>query len=436
MTVERQSQTGLILPGVFRGQPVLESLAQAAERPLNATARELEVFLDRLKPLTAPVSWIPWLFWALGGEDYYRPDWTATKARLVLSRLIELYRSRGTVEGLGLHVSILADQTLLKAVQPPAKAFAGVTLTPAEREAWESRHPEIRIWPYQHDGVARTAMVGRCWPGGTTAETRGRAFPAVTEAAARIGDRLEWHDPLPPAARPDGAFGADGAGVGRGRDGAFEIRVRGRAVGVIPGRWLAGQTVNHGAARRLYRVVSDPVGGGDPLALIPSLIPMRVRTTERRVPGFGPGFFLRNRYTDLYPDRGGSWPGRHLVTRRAERRIGQAMRIFDPARAAGSRRAGYGFLGATELGALPGHHLLVRVRMPGRTGPGVVWPGRPMVGQTTASDVADRVARGRWAGGLARRAGCRVALDIAAPERIRAGEQVVVGSHIVGDVVR
>lgn len=435
MTMPAQSQTGLILPGVFRGQPLLESMLQTTERPLFAASAAMEAFLDQLRPETAPASWLPWLFWALGGEDYYRPDWSETKARLVLSRLVELYRSRGTVKGLGLHLSLLADQTLLAATQPPAKAFAGVSLATAEREAFRSRHPEIRIWPYQHMGVARTAMLGDCWPGGATAETKGRCFPAVTDAITRVGDRLEWYDPLPAAERPEGAFGADGAGVSRDSAGIFEIRVRGLAHGLFLGRWLVGSTVDHGAARRLYRVLPDPVGGRDPLAVQPSLAPVRVMVEDLRIAGYGPGLFLRNRYADIYPDRGGSFVGGHLVARHAEQRIGHAMRVFDPARTVGSRRAGIGFVGGFAFGDLPAHTMIVRVQMPGRTGRTVVWPGRPLPGHIAASDAPGRIARGRWAGGLARRAGATVLINTQAMEQIATGEQVLAGTHTVGEFV-
>lgn len=436
MMMPAQSQTGLILPGVFRGQPLLESMLQSSERPLLDASAVMEAFLDQLRPETAPASWLPWLFWALGGEDYYRPDWGETRMRLVLSRLVDLYRSRGTVEGLGLHLSLLADQTLLKATQPPAKAFAGVSLTAAEREAFESRHPEIQIWPFQHAGMARTAMLGHCWPGGASAETKGRCVPAVTDAIARVGDRLEWHDPLPVAQRPPGAFGADGAGVGRDSGGIFEIRVRGRACGLFLGRWLVGYTVDHGASRRLYRLLPDPVGGRDPLAVPPSLTPIRARADDLRIPGYGPGVFLRNRYTDVYPDRGGSFVGGHLVARHAEQRIGHAMRVFDPARVVGSRRAGIGFVGGFSLGDLPAHTMIARVQMSGRTVRAIVWPSRPLTGYIAISDAPGRIARGRWAGGLARRGGVKILMNTQAMTRIVAGEHVLTGTHTVGEFVK
>lgn len=434
MTIARQSQTGLILPGVFRSQPVLASLAQAGEQPLLDATAELEVFLNRLRPETAPASWLPWLLWAQGGEDYYRPDWTETRTRLVLSRLVDLYRSRGTIDGLGLHLSLLADQKILNTIQPPAKMFAGVSLAPPEREAFEARFPEIRVWPFQHAGVARTAMVDYAWPGGSTAETKGRAFPAVTDAADRIGDRLEWHDPLPSTERPAGAFGADGAGVGRGSDGAFEIRVRGLAIGLFPGRWLVGYPVDHGAARRLYRVVPDLVGGRGQLAILPTLTPIRVRADELRLHGSGAGFFLQNRYANTYPDCGGSFIGQSLITRHAERRIGYRSKLFDPARAMGLRHGGRTFIGAAALGAMPAHQIETAVDMRGWTASSVIWVGRHLRGHLDTSDVPARIARGRWAGDLARRAACRLLLNISPWNVVRARNSIVAGRVVAGEI--
>ncbi len=433
MTIERQSQTGLLLPGVFRGEPLLESLLQTAERPIAATSAVMEAFLDRLRPETAPASWLPWLFWALGGEDYYRPDWSETKSRLVLSRLVDLYRSRGTVDGLGLHLRLLADQRLLKAAQPPGKAFAGVSLTAAEREAFESRHPEIRIWPFQHAGVKRSAFLGR--GGGWVVApldvpTAGAGcFPAATDAPERIGDRLEWHDP-PAETRGDGR-----AAVRRGADGALELAIRAVVAGLCLGRALKGYTVDHGAATRLYRVIPDPVGGRDPLALQPSLTPIRVRTDDLRIAGFGLGFFLWNRYTDRYTDRGGSHVDRPLVHRRAETRLGGALRVFDQARVGSVRRGGHPFLGAVALGTVPAHEIEAWVEMLGTAGQGTIWPGRPLRGHLATSVATRRLAHGRWAGDLARRAGCRVRMDISHRRVIRPNETLMSGGATVGEYV-
>lgn len=433
MTIERQSQTGLLLPGVFRGEPLLEDMLQAGERPLLGISAQMEALLAELRPETAPAAWLPWLFWALGGEDYYRPDWDETRQRLVLSRLVELYRSRGTVDGLGLHLRLLADLTLLRAIQPPAKAFAGVSLTAAERAQWESRHPEIRIWPFQHAGVRRSAFIGRGGGYVVAPEDVPTAaigcFPAATDAADRIGDRLEWHDPQA------GGLTADKAAVKRGADGVIELRIRGRAVGAFLGRWLAGWTVDHGAARRLYRITPDPVGGRDPLALQPSLTPMRVSTEEVRVAGSGRGFWLWNRYRDTYADRGGSFVGMPLVARHAEQRLGQSLRLFDPARAGSVRRGGHPFLGAVALGTVPAHEIEAWVEMRGTSGRGTIWPGRPLRGHLATSDATRRLAHGRWAGGLARRAGCRINLNISHRRAIRCRETILAGAVRVGDYV-
>lgn len=433
MTIERQSQTGLLLPGVFRGEPLLESLLRTVEQPLSTTSAAMEVLLDQLRPDTTPAAWLPWLFWALGGEDYYRPDWSETKTRLVLSRLIDLYRSRGTVDGLGLHLSLLAGQTLLKAVQPPANAFAGVSLSASERAAFEARMPDIRIWPFQHAGVKRTAFVGRgggfvVAPLDVPVVATG-CFPSATDAALRIGDRLEWHDPM-------AATSGDGrAAVRRGADGVLELAIRAVAAGLFLGRALRGYTVDHGAATRLYRVIPDPVGGRDPLALQPSLTPIRVRTDELRLAGYGRGLWLWNRYTDRYTDRGGSHVGGPLVHRRAETRLGASLHIFDPSRRGSTRRGGHPFLGGFALGTVPAHEIEAWVDMPSTVGRGTIWPGQPLRGHPAISDAARRLAVGRWAGDLARRAGCRVRMDISHRRVIRPRETIVSGGAIVGEYV-
>lgn len=429
--MRRQSTAGLLLPGIVRGQPLLETLLQTAESPSLQIRTSMEAFADRLRPDTTPTAWLPWVFWALGGEDYYRPDWDETRTRLVLSRLVDLYRARGTVEGLRLHLRLLADATLVRTAQPPARTFLLPSLTQAERAELETHYPEVRLRTSSQMGTKQSLFTGDCL--GDPAE-HADVFLSVTDADARLAEQARLYDPDTGVERPLQRATVDVAGL------VVRLGVRGHAAGMMVGHPLHGAVLDEGAASRLYTFAlqagtDDPIRARAALGAQPGMIPVDIWPTLHAEPGSGRGCFLWNRWADAYPDRGGA----HLPTipmrRRAEVRIWKSFRLFDPARAVTTSGRASVHLGAVRIGQVPPHVMEAQVSSLGRRPHRVAWPGTAMTTPSylAASDAPARIARIRWAGNLARRAGCRVPVAIRTRRPLLVDPSVLCGLAITND---
>jgi len=406
MSSNATAKTELLLPAIHRalGGPLQTTLLQAAEVPLFDAERAEEHFIYRLLADGAPTAWLRWLFYALGADAYWRDDWDETRMRLVLARLFELYRSRGTVEGLRLHLGLLADATVVRVAQPPSALYLVPSLTQAERLALEARHPEVRLRPFSESGVRQTAFVG---------DVLSPPFPTATDAADRLGERASLYDPLTGIETSATRSTVEGAGL------IVRVGLRGRAAGIMCGGWLTGATVDHRAASRLYTYALQ-AGTDDPLlrrasiGAQPGLIPFRVWWTPHHESGAGAGAFLSNRYPDVYPDRGGASLPTIPVRRNAGQRIWKSVRLFNPTRVDLSVRRASVYLGGARIGRVAPHVLETAIQTAGRRPRGVIWPGctHPTTAFLAASDAPARIARLRWAGNLARRAGCRVSVAI------------------------
>jgi len=98
--------------------------------------------------------------------------------RSIIDRAHERHRTRGTDAGL-IREAAEAGGQVRRIIAPPNKTYLSTTATVAERNAWLSRHPEIRLYPRRLPGKKEVAMlgsdfVGACFIGKSTALFRSR----------------------------------------------------------------------------------------------------------------------------------------------------------------------------------------------------------------------------------------------------------------------
>lgn len=428
-----QSKTSLFLPMLRTA--FFEGFLEAAEKSLFDIEEILEGFEPKLRSDTVPDEWLNWLFYALGGEDYLRDDFDDTRKRNALKRIFDLYKGRGTFPGMDLHWQLLVDNRLLKANQPPSKSFCGLSLTEGERKEFEKNHPEIRVYPFKSSGEKHSFFIRDCF--GDPDENYS-VFPAQTDALLRIGEAVELYDPLADESTALHFFQYDKEHIERKTSNVVEVRLKGKAVGLFCGNILKGFTIDHGAKKRLYRlqlagIFQDEITKRIPLAATPSLIPFRMFYEEVKVSGDGRGFFLANRYPDVYPDTGGSFLPSFFVRRLAGERIYKKFKLFDPARVSFAQRTILAYMGAFRLGVLPPHTAEAYVDMLHVKPKKAFFITGFANGFYYKSDAGERIEKMRWAGNLARRAGSKIKIQTKNRKPIRALSSVVAGQYRVGE---
>ncbi len=103
---------------------------------------------------------------------------TDEERRSIIDKAHERHRTRGTDAGLK-QAAAEAGGRVRRIVAPPNKFFLSQSATVAERNAWLSRHPEIRLYPRRVPGKKEVAMlggdfVGACFPARSSALVRSR----------------------------------------------------------------------------------------------------------------------------------------------------------------------------------------------------------------------------------------------------------------------
>ena len=103
---------------------------------------------------------------------------TNEERRSIIDRAHERHRTRGTDAGLK-REALEAGGRIRRIIAPPNKTFLSKTETVEERNAWLSRHPELRLYPRRVPGKKEVAMLGAdflgaCFPGQSTALVRSR----------------------------------------------------------------------------------------------------------------------------------------------------------------------------------------------------------------------------------------------------------------------
>lgn len=348
---------------------------------------------DLWDPDKAPVHTLPWLAWALS-IDFWDDAWSERQKRAAIRQSWRLHRRKGTMGGLRDTVR-LSGGRLIRATVPPSKTFIAPSWTPAERRAWLSRFPELRVYQHRDRGPRAGAHVtarlytpdGKSYLGGGA--RKGTAFPAVGTAFARM-------DPRAYVVQPDGTETAltsvvtgyktvtqEAITVKRGRveqigRGAEtfnfsreEFRGRGAFCGdpdagdATVGKMFPGSyrtfTSDKRARERFYTVeftATTPdlsVRTQSRETVQPSLAPIHVKAERGTVQETRKGISL-----------GASYVGQRefLADTYAGERMFRRTRLFDPG--VTLERRGRSFhLGVMRLG-MPAYHAELQVRMTGK----------------------------------------------------------------------
>jgi phage tail P2-like protein len=353
---------------------------------------------------------LPWLAW---GNDVLAWPRTAdeTQRRALTANSWHLHRQMGTLAGLRSMAGVFGA-TITAAVVPPAKTYAGASLTTAERNAFVARYPQLRIYPQRLSGQRIGAMLLGCFPGGA-------AYPVQTDAALRLAPQAFLY--RDGAETPLQAIERETTSSERTAEVHTEVRRPGEA-GMLgfcsrPVRWLARSD----AHARIYRLAletpyQDGVETLRRVAVLPGLSPLTVRYDWIAGRGQASGIFA------------GQHVNGHLRRSTARERIYKRMWLFDPALDVG-RRAAMSFCDASRL-TMPAHHAQLSVAMPGRANPQAA---RQFVrGFLLTSDRSNYHATLSALRDVAR-ASDRIAIDTAVTQPLAASETLRAGGATAGE---
>ncbi|WP_321336577.1 phage tail protein I [Breoghania sp.] len=102
-------------------------------------------------PARIPAKYLPFLAFELG-VDLWLDEWDESKKRSVIAKQVRLHRIKGTLAGIR-EMLALVDAEVVQAIRPPQRAFAGRTITKAQRDAWLAKMPQVRIYLVSETGT-------------------------------------------------------------------------------------------------------------------------------------------------------------------------------------------------------------------------------------------------------------------------------------------
>ena len=353
---------------------------------------------------------LPWLAWS---QDVLA--WPRNAPQTLRRQLTEsswrMHRQMGTLAGLREIAAVFGAQ-VSRVITPPAKAYAGQSLSTVERNAFVSKYPQLRIYPQRLTGQRVGAMLAGCFPGAG-------AHPITTDAAMRLAPqaflaRDGVETPLQSTVR-------ELQTTERTAQTVTEVRQPGQAGAVgfcgRPVQWLARST----AAARMYRLRLDTMyrEGQEQVrrvAVSPGLGLLDVRYDWSAGRGMAAGIFA-----------GGHVAG-HLQHSTARERIYKRLWLFDPALDV-ARRSATSFCSTSLLG-MPAHHAQLTLAMPSRLGARVA--RRHVQGFLVPTDKTayhDALAALRDVA----RASDRIAIETAVHRPLAASEAVRAGAAMAGE---
>ena len=370
------------------------------------------------------------LAWAYHVDGW---EYLTTRAQKIdlIKRFFEFHRYKGTKHGLALYLRTFLARDLLSA-SPPTKSFLGASLTDAEREAWASRMPEIRVYPYRHGGTRQGMFVGDCL---------GTSYPNTSDAILRIGDQVTLYDPVDGNETKLDALATSRDITSRMAVQRVPVRLPGQAGQALFGGQCLGRafTCDTGAASRYFMLdlevgYTDEVSRRLPLSVRPSLTPVRVGSDVVASPGqAGRGIFLGHRWPDAWPERATCFlTGRYPFPSSAGDRLYRRTRLYDASRARFDRRASTLFLGCFRLGALRPHHAEAAVDMIRTAPPRALFCGGFPGAFTCNLQAGAWIDTMRRVGRLAVRLSDKIAVSITNRRPVRASAGVLCGAVVAG----
>ncbi|WP_313410589.1 phage tail protein I [Stutzerimonas kunmingensis] len=383
-------------------------LAQAtvSEEGLEQSIRSLY----RPKPIALRL--LPWLAWSVDVLAWPRGADETTQRRLT-AQSWQLHRLQGTLAGYR-QLAALTGAEVVKAITPPAKVYTSPALTLAERNAFVSRYPQLRIYrlrtPGQRVGMHCGDTLGRWQP--VQSDALQRLLPRAylyrdgTEAELSVIERhLDTETRTAQAAT------------------VTELAVPGRAGRLSFATGHPAHLTVTEAPRRFYRLqlaetYQDSRETLRRVTATPGLTPIDLRPDAVAQPGQAQGVHA------------GQFVARHLQRTTAGDRLYQRLYLFDPDIDV-ARRTATLHLDAGRLG-MPAHHAELAVRIPGTAHKQTA--GRYCRGYLIATDKAPLTNCLTAMRGVMRSAE-RIAIDTTIRHPITAGESALAGQHRAGSWV-
>lgn len=426
-----------ILPGSL-ASPVIAAAGQTvgeAERQAFDLIPLVGIW-NRLHELTE--AQLDHLAWHLHIDGYSYAGSKAEKLWLI-QNFHDWHRFKGTVHGHTLYWRKLLDRAV-HGHAPRYNSYCGSSLSAAERQVFESLHPEIRIYPFRNKGLVQGKFLNCVLCPG---------YLVVSDAADRVGRQVYSFDPVTTKETKLNRLPAE---LDVTVDGPVEIARAGRAVGLFFScATTLCYTVDHQSAARLYTItLTTPTAaqaGSDSLAA-QALRPMYSNYSIAREHGTAKGIFFSNRYADFFADKGGSTLGGYAASDRqhhkmflvkscAGDRVYKKIKLFDASRAYEGTRNARAFLGAFRLGKMPAHHGEMSIDATGVALERATWPGGSYIGYAclVGSDAADRIKQIVDVGGMAARASDKILLSISNHKLAKASSTYKAGTFKAGSYV-
>lgn len=396
----------LVVPGI-RGE-----IAQAIDSLMDRWQRApLQVVLTHLVPIVQEDA-LPHLaaqFHMLSGVAWRRCQ-AADERRGLIMDAVRRHGIKGTLAGFK-QAATDAGSQLVRAIVPPAKIFAGSSMTVAERNAFVERYPQLRIYPQRLAGTRVGAMIEALFLGVAI-------HPVATDAALRLAPQAYLYrdgveTPLQAMERSIVTSEATAVAV-------TEVCKPGQAgkLGFCgrPALW----TARSDAAARLYRLTLDVpyMAQSETLRMVTvsaGLAPITVRYDW--IAGIG----------EARGVHAGRYVTGHLAGSTARERIYRRYWLFDPEIDV-TRRAATMHCNAGRLG-MPPHHAEIAVRITGQSHARAA--GRHVHGYICAtgkSGLADTLEAMRQV----MRASDVIDIDTAVIKPLTAGNQHFAGGTIAG----
>jgi len=171
--------------------PLLQALSATGKR-----ITQIPVPIDLVKrPQETPSDFLPFLGWERA-VDIWNPAWDDQTKRNVIQASIPLHFKKGTAYAIQEYVRYVGGK-VLSWDKPPGKVFSGPSLTKAEREAWLSKLPQVRVLFFRDFGNAgaHKAFLGSHFATHTKSRNFYSAgmFPIPSEAKKHLERRATWN---------------------------------------------------------------------------------------------------------------------------------------------------------------------------------------------------------------------------------------------------
>lgn len=167
------------------GASLLEKTFASAGQRIQAIPTPIDTIK---RAYDTPAQFLPFVAWEYS-VDVWFAHWPETTKRNVTARSFHLHQKKGTLYAIREYARY-AGGTVLGVERPPIRVFSGPSLTPAEREAWLQKLPQVRVWLFNEPGQFGPA---KAFHGGYQhARFFERSYAVPSTALSRLRRRARW----------------------------------------------------------------------------------------------------------------------------------------------------------------------------------------------------------------------------------------------------